>query len=282
MARTVDDHTVDGPEAAHDFYEGKWTSTDRGSGSLKNLLIKKERFFVRQLRGEHGTVLDLGCGGGWYHFARIGPVAGLDLSHASLCSAKEVYSLPTQGLATALPYADESFALVVSLDFIGHVPIDKKDLLLSEIYRVLRSGGKTLHYIETLSADPLNSFARRHPDLYERYLIAPDGHVGIETPTATYSRFRAKGFEPVSETAAYKGAVYVERFVRYFDNEYRDRSLSIRLLVALLKPIARLKPLALAANLLITAAFELFDPLLPQRWAGGVLVCYTKPAAKEH
>ena len=81
------------------------------------------------------------------------------------------------------------------------------------------------------------------------------------------------------EVAAYKGALYVERFLQCFDNEYRDKSAVIRLLVALLRPIARVRPLALAANLAITGLFEVFDRLLPESWAGGVLVSYVKSAA---
>jgi SAM-dependent methyltransferase len=269
------------PQTSRDFYEGRWTSTDRSSGSLRNLLVKKERFFIRQLRGTRGTVLDLGCGGGWSFFARLGKVAGLDLSHESLYSAGNIYALPAQASATALPFADESFDYVVSLDFLGHVPLQEKDVVLAEINRVLRPGAATLHYIETLSDDPLNAFARRYPELYERYLIAPEGHVGIEPPAETFARFRVRGFEPMREVAAYKGLVYVERFIQYFDNEYREKSALLRLIVALLRPIAQVKPLALAANLAITGAFELFDRLLPQSWAGGVLVSYVKPAAAD-
>jgi ubiquinone/menaquinone biosynthesis C-methylase UbiE len=263
--------------AGRDFYEGRFTSTDRSSGSLKNLLIRKERFFIRHLKGERGSVLDLGCGGGWNYFSSVGKVAGLDLSHASLRGAREVYALPAQGAATALPFADSSFDFVVSLDFLGHVRLQDKEKVLAEIHRVLRPGGRTLHYIETLSDDPLNRFARRSPELYQRYLIAPEGHVGIEPPASTYARFRARGFDPVQEVAVYKGALYVQRFVQYFDNEYKRKSVLIRLLVALLKPIARIGLLALAANLAITGAFELFDRLLPESWAGGVLVSYAKP-----
>jgi SAM-dependent methyltransferase len=263
-----------------EFYEGRWTSTDRSSGSLRNLLVKKERFFVRQLGGKRGTLLDLGCGGGWDYFAGVGSVAGIDLSHGSVSSAREIYALAAQGAATALPFADGSFDFVVSLDFLGHVPLRQKERVLEEIRRVLRPGGRTLHYIETHSNDPWNRFARKWPQLYERYLIAPEGHVGIESPAATYARFREKGLHPLAEIAAYKGALYVERFVQYFDNEYRSKSALISVLVALLKPIARIRPLAGVANLAITALFEVFDRLLPEDWAGGVLVSYLKPAGR--
>lgn len=263
-------------EPTQAFYEGKWTETDLSAGSLRNLLVKKERFFLRQLRGRRGIVLDMGCGGGWRYFTRLGKVVGLDLSHASLRNARQIYPLAVQASGTALPFADATFDFVVSLDLLGHIPVQEKGRLVSEIWRVLRPGGQTVHYVETLSEDPMNTFARRYPDLYYRHVVAPEGHVGLETPAATFERFRRAGFTPVYERPVYKGAVYVERFVQYFDNAYREHSRLIRLLVAVLRPLTRIKPLALLANLLVTLYFEAFDPILPEGWAGGVLVCYAR------
>jgi len=264
------------PDGWRAFYEGRWVETDRSAGSLRNCVIKKQRFFLRQLRGAEGRVLDLGCGGGWRYLTRLGAVVGLDLSHASLRHAGQVYPLAVQGAAARLPFPDASFDLVVSQDLLGHVPMRHKERLMSEMYRVLRVGGRTVHYVETMSQDPLSRFARRYPDLHRRYFVAPEGHVGVESPTATFARFRQAGFVPVREVAVYKGAIYAERFVRYFDNEYRAKSWLVRSLVALLRPIVRVKPLALAADLAVTLFFELFDPVLPEDWAGGALVCYTK------
>ena len=263
-------------DPTREFYEGKWTATDHSTGSLRNFIIKKQRFFLRELRGERGTLLDLGCGGGWRYFAQFDKATGLDLSYSSLQSAKQIYPLAIQGSVTTLPFANASFNFVVSLDLLGHIPPECKDRLLSEIHRVLKPGGRTVHYIETLSEDPLSVFARRYPDLYQCHVIAPEGHIGVETPVATFERFRRAGFIPVREVAAYKGAIYIERFIQYFDNEYKDKSRLMRFLVAVFRPLARVKPLTLISNLAITLFFEVFDHILPEDWAGGALVCYAK------
>jgi ubiquinone/menaquinone biosynthesis C-methylase UbiE len=261
-----------------EFYKGRWTSTDYSNGSLRNYLIKKQRFFIRQLQGKRGKVADLGCGGGWKFFARIGSVIGIDLSFPSLQNAKQVYNNVVQADVAFLPFIDNSFDVVVSSDLLGHIPLDRKDQVLLEIYRVLKPGGLTVHYVETFSNDPLSAFARKYPDLYQRYIIAPEGHIGIETVSKTMERFRRVGFVPVHEVAAYKGFVYLQRFIQYFDNEYKEKSSCIRLLVTLFKLLSRVNLLTNLINLGITLCFEILDPVLPTNWAGGVLLCYTKIA----
>lgn len=258
------------------FYEGKWTSTDYSAGSVRNYLIKKERFFLRQLHGQQGRVADLGCGGGWRFFTRVGSVIGVDLSFSSLQNAKQIYSGVTKADIACLPFADNSFDAVVSLDMLGHIPPDRRDQVLLEIYRILKPSGLTAHYVETSSNDPLSTFARKYPDLYQRYIITPEGHVGMETASETLEWFRRLGFVPVREVAAYKGLIYLQRFIQYFDNEYKEKSSCLRLLVALFKPLLKVGFLTNLVNSGITLCFEILDPILPQNWAGGVLVCYTK------
>jgi SAM-dependent methyltransferase len=276
-------HQNNRPALAHDetpreFYEGKWIRTNTSARSLKNIIVKKERFFLRALRGQSGALLDLGCGGGWRFFRRFQPIVGLDISFTSLQNARQIYTLATQGAVTRLPFADNAFDFVASLDVLGHIPFEYKDALLAEIHRVLKPGGTTLHYIETRSTDPLSRFSRSQPHLHQRYFIDPEGHIGTESPADTFQRFRRAGFHPVAEMPVYKGFIYVERFLQYFDNEFKEHSALIRAMSAALRPIGQRKTLSLAANLFITLCFELFDPLLPDAWAGGALVAYQKPA----
>ena len=256
------------------FYEGRWATPDLSAGSLRNYLVKKERFFLRQLRGRHGRVLDLGCGGGWRLYTRVGPVVGVDLSRGSLRAARALYAEVAQASLTALPFADGAFDFVVSSDVLGHVRQEEKDAVLAEIRRVLRPGGRTMHYVETEGQDPLMRWARRRPDLYQRHIVAPEGHVGMESASRTLARFRRAGFRPLQELAAYRGLLYVGRVVQLFDNEYAALSPGVRALVVTCRALARAKPLELAANLAISGALEVGDRLLPLDWAGGVMVCY--------
>ncbi len=256
------------------FYEGKWTERNTSSGSLRNWLVKKERFFLRELRGKRGKVLDLGCGGGWQLYTRVGPVVGIDLSHASLQQAGRLYAGVAQARLEALPFADDSFDFVVSSDVLGHVRFEDKPKVLAEIRRVLKPGGLTMHYIEAEGTDPLMNWARRHPDLYARHVLEPEGHIGLERASAIFERFRRAGFWPVEEVAAYRGVMYPGRLQQQFDNEYAQRSRLLRLALAVVKTIRCWPILELLANLVTTVQIEIVDHLFPTDWAGGVLVVY--------
>src|SRR3990170_3708170 len=94
------------------FYEGRWSKSDLSSCSLRNQVVRKERFFVHQLAGRQGHVLDLGCGGGWRLYTRVGPVVGVDLSHKSLLSARRIYDGAVLADLSVLPFATSSFDVV--------------------------------------------------------------------------------------------------------------------------------------------------------------------------
>ncbi len=89
-------------------------------------------------------VLDVGCGKGFllHEFTRAVPgveVAGLDTSAYALEHAKpEVRSALTLGDAAALPYADASFDLVVSLGTLHNLGVGDLFAALAEIERVSR------------------------------------------------------------------------------------------------------------------------------------------------
>lgn len=269
-------NSFDELDSSNNFYEGRWSQTDLNQSSLRTHLIKKQRFFLSELSGKNGALLDLGCGGGWSFFAQHEPAIGLDISYTSLQNAQQIYDATLQGSIIKLPFADASFDYVVSLDVLGHIALKNKEILLSEIYRVLKPDGKTMHYIEALSNDPLCKWCRQYPDLYIQHFIIPEGHIGLETPTTIFDRFRKIGFIPVREITAYKALIYIERLVQYFDNEYKKNSRAIAFLVNICKLLKRIPIMKLFSDLIITLCFEILDPLLPKNWAGGVLVSYTK------
>jgi SAM-dependent methyltransferase len=263
------------------FYEGRWMASDRSCGSPRNWLVKKERFFLRWLRGRGGRLLDLGCGGGWAWFAKGRVVIGVDISCASLRAARRLYYGAVQARWDALPFRDGAFDTVVSSDVLGHVPLPEKDAVWAELWRVLRPGGLTAHYIEADSDDPLMRLAKRHPDLYEQYVVGTEGHVGMETPAATLARFRAAGFEPLAERAVYRLLMYVPRVTLLFDNVYRQRSRALDALVRAAIVCQTTALTTLLANLVLSALIEIADRVLPPSWANGVLVAYRKPAAAD-
>ena len=100
-----------------------------------------------------GQVLDVGCGAGVdalvaaFYVGQTGSVTGLEFSREMLDVARANAALAgcgnarfVPGTAEVLPFADESFGLVLSNGVYNLVL--RKRLALSEAFRVLRPGGK--------------------------------------------------------------------------------------------------------------------------------------------
>jgi SAM-dependent methyltransferase len=111
---------------------------------------------ARLLRGERGTLLDLGCGAGQLTIAladRFERLVGLDISNERIQTATSVLaerygalrdrvSFQVIGAAEPLPFPDGSFDVVVACAMLEAVP----DIFftLDEIARVCRPGGSLL------------------------------------------------------------------------------------------------------------------------------------------
>jgi len=93
---------------------------------------------------ENSSVLDVGCGKGFmmYDIKQLIPditIAGLDISqYAYEHSKKEIKEFIKIGNAKELPYADNSFDLVISINTIHNLPLDECKQSLMEIQRVTK------------------------------------------------------------------------------------------------------------------------------------------------
>ena len=98
---------------------------------------------VYQLR-EDAAILDIGCAKGFmlYDFMLLMPkarLAGIDFSSYAISNALEpVKPFVQTGNAKALPYADASFDLVLSINTIHNLPYEECQQSLREIQRVSR------------------------------------------------------------------------------------------------------------------------------------------------
>ncbi|MBN1788066.1 MAG: class I SAM-dependent methyltransferase [Sedimentisphaerales bacterium] len=93
---------------------------------------------------EKSSVLDVGCAKGFmlYDFKKLLPqltVAGIDISQYAHDNAiEEIKPFITVGNAKKLPYDDNSFDVVISINTIDHLPQEECKQALSEIQRVAK------------------------------------------------------------------------------------------------------------------------------------------------
>ena len=98
---------------------------------------------IREWADLHGRILDNGCGLGTYlaAFAPFGNERyGLEIELDRAISALESAEGIVQGVGEHIPFADESFDLVLSNEVIEHVQEDS--LYAAEMARVTRPGGR--------------------------------------------------------------------------------------------------------------------------------------------
>ncbi|MGH9872950.1 MAG: methyltransferase domain-containing protein [Pyrinomonadaceae bacterium] len=163
-------------------------------------------------------VLDLGCGAGMLALLKRKGVAltGVDLSdECALAARRNGYDETFRAELSQLPFADASFDYVVSLDVLGHIEADEKDLVLAEIKRVLRPGGVTLHGIECTDHAAQKSYDEMSPAELRRF-IEVDGHVGLEEEQEHGKRFR-KWFTHVAWEPRYALCLSSEEFLKQAD-----------------------------------------------------------------
>lgn len=236
-------------ESADSFYEGMFMDTlgkkDNilwGLYSYLNMRLSiagsRERFINKILLGSKDLkILDLACGGGNEFLCEHGTVVGIDISVGSLMKAKKIYNEVIHSTVLKLPFPDDEFDFVFSSWIYEHLLSSEKELMLAEIYRVLKKGGKTAHVIACESNSLYFRFAKSHPELFKRYFVDRYGHVGLEVPTKVFARFRNHGFLPILEIAdPCKGYLReVVSYPMYFDNEYQEKSFVIKFLVRVCK-----------------------------------------------
>lgn len=167
-------------------------------------------------------LLDLGAARGREIFREHAAWAiGIDLAHAALVDSLQHYDAAVEGSLSELPFADETFHCVVSSHVLGHIPFAAKPAVAAEILRVLKPGGRTVHVIEVDGRHPLTELSKRRLDLYQRYLIEPDGHVGLDEPARAVERFEEAGFRRIEAIPWENGPLHPRLAVKWFDNEHR-------------------------------------------------------------
>jgi ubiquinone/menaquinone biosynthesis C-methylase UbiE len=187
-----------GIEDVAEFYRTRYVSDElldaRYFDALNRFDIRWTRtLWVYENVRRGASVLDLGCGGGLLALLKRKEVTltGVDISaDCALISRRNGYDRACVARLTALPFLDQSFDYVVSLDVMGHIEFAEKDAVLAEIKRVLRPGGVTLHGIECLDREKRKDYDQMSEEELRRY-IGVDGHVGMEDEGEIAARFNS-------------------------------------------------------------------------------------------
>jgi len=205
-----------------------------------SLSARRERFFRNYLSGTNDIViLDVACGYGRKLFKEYGKVIGLDIVLEPLYGTSEIYDLCVHADAFATPFPNEYFDYVVSSDFLGHIPLEQKDDLYHEFRRILKPDGKMLHVMETDANNWHFRFAHRYPELFQKYfIVAIGGHFGLELPSKAIRRLEANGFKVLEARKIWGDLWQVQEYQFMFDNEYKELSKLIKIIVALSKVLS--------------------------------------------
>src|SRR6185436_2287095 len=137
-------------------------------------------------------VLELGCGAGMLALLKRKGVTltGVDLSEeCAVAARRNGYDATYSAELSRLPFPDDSFDYVISLDVIGHIEADEKDAVLAEVKRVLRPGGRTMHGMECTDNSARKTYNEMSATVLRRF-IEVDGHVGLEEEQEHALRFQ--------------------------------------------------------------------------------------------
>ena len=111
----------------------------QGMKNITITILKKYLSLENKIR-----ILDVGCGTGFMfpYLSIFGGVSGIDISDEAIKQChKRKYFMARQGTAENIPYANETFELITSLDVLYHKDIRDDLKVLKEFNRILKPGG---------------------------------------------------------------------------------------------------------------------------------------------
>jgi len=121
-------------------------------GAWPKALLDRMAYWANRMH-LHGKLLDLGCGEGALLQQVNGDAFGADLNLDRLVLSAEKNLPVTLADGCLLPFVDETFDMVISMEVLEHVP--DMAVMMREVQRVLKPGG---HWIVSVPSVTLRSW----------------------------------------------------------------------------------------------------------------------------
>ena len=169
------------------------------------------------------VVLDLGCGTGYFSescskVAREVVAVDFSTKMVFVASRKRDRSITfVVANAAFLPFRDETFQVVCSLDMLQHIESRSRTNIIEEVSRVLASSGIAVFDTSNLFTLLLPRLILHHGlrFMLERYVVASSGlYLYFFLPMELYELFRKGGFRKVR---VHGTRVLWDWFMRYFN-----------------------------------------------------------------
>jgi ubiquinone/menaquinone biosynthesis C-methylase UbiE len=265
----------------NNFYEGKfidtssWTKKDQFLSFFYQRMAR-QKYFNRYISQGNYKILDIGCGGGNELFSKKGMVCGIDISKKSIKNALKLYKEAKISDSTDIKYPNNTLDYVVSSDLLGHLIKIDKNKTISEINRVLKKDGISIHYIELDDKNLYSKFNKKYPKLYKKYFIDLDGHYGLESIDENIKYFIKNKFKIIKIIPMYKLTFDTDEYLKRYNNEYMQKSKIINFKIQLIKIIQKNRLIKFLVNLLGGIIYDLISLFLPNKYAGGLFIVVKK------
>jgi cyclopropane fatty-acyl-phospholipid synthase-like methyltransferase len=196
---------------------------------------------------------------------------GIEVSQSAVLSVSRTYPAAVQATVAALPVMDGSVDAVISSFLLEHLGTETVSQSLAEMTRVLKPGGRMLHFLDLDSDGPFSTWAKGHP-WYHPLFVQSKGHFGLRPLDQWERLFREVGLELKAARLSCKSwlqdlsiwgmmsdppASGLPRLVGGFAEKLRHQ-------------------LSPAADLFVGLVNDLVDPLLPDHWATKAIVTLEK------
>lgn len=263
-----------------DFYEGKFNNrvkhVPQGEGWLATLPLRIVlQNYPTTVAAEvpiGAAVVEIGCAGGITWFGRRYRMIGMDLSLEALQLAAADYELTLQCDATLMPLADESVDAVISSCLFEHLTTEQKTALLSEVFRVLKPGGKVVFLYDLWTENAIIAgYRRADPIRYQREFLDQDGHLGYASVEENRDFFRFSGLKITRE-------LFHERTPFQSHSVWKKLSAwpGLRGRVAWMGAALTSGPLRLPMQALLSATDATLGRLFPESHARGMITVAAK------